>query len=160
MFTADVGFTYYWYPDAGFGGPDQTREIYVGVSADVLLSPALYFYYDFDLEQIVLEFSVGYSFDLGEYVGAEGVSFDIGAYYGWLDANDVTGQGGAANAANGYMYGGITGDLVYALSENVSTSLGVRYSFNNDGSGTPVGNQVNQGKEGNIWFGATLGFAY
>ncbi|WOO41898.1 TorF family putative porin [Rubellicoccus peritrichatus] len=162
MFTVDVGFTYYWYPE-GVGatpGISQTREIYVGVSADVILSPALYFYYDFDLEQTVLEGSIGYSFDLGEYIGTEGVSFDLGGYLGWLNADAANGsqRGGVAKAGNGYTYLGVTADLVYAFSENVSSSLGVRYSYNNDG--TLAQGAITTGKENNLWFGATLGFAY
>lgn len=183
MFTVDVGFTYYWYPDSvpassadginppgtpslpGTGsntGISQTREIYVGVSADVILSPALYFYYDFDLEQTVLEGSIGYSFDLGEYVGTEGISFDVGAYLGWLSANAYNGsqRGSVDKWNNGYIYGGITGDLVYEISENVSSSLGIRWSANNDGSDNTGFNGGNLGTDSNLWFGATLGFAY
>ena len=155
MFTADAGFTYYWYPDSVPGGPiSQTREIYIGVSADVILSPALYFYYDFDLEQTVLEGSIGYSFDLSQYVGTEGISIDLGAYLGWLSADAANGsqRNGAPKWKNGYTYGGVTADLVYAFSENVSSSMGIRWAANNDGT-------VN-GPEQNLWFGATLGFAY
>jgi len=159
MFTADIGFTYYWYPEATTGNIGQTREIYVGVSADVLLSPAIYFYYDFDLQQTVLEFSIGYSFDLGEYVGAEGISIDVGAYYGWLSSED-TNPLGAGDQKNGYGYVGATADLVYAFSENVSASVGVRWAYNNDGDGAVPGFSVNSGKESSVWFGATLGFAY
>lgn len=155
MFTLDVGFTYYWYPQAATGDAGQTREIYFGASADVIASPALYFYYDFDLEQTVLELSVGYSFDLGEHVGANGLSFDIGAYIGWLTANNINGGAPGPKAKNGYIYGGLTGDLVYMFNEYVSSSIGVRYAFNNDGNSA-----VNGGRENNIWFGASLGFAY
>ncbi len=184
MFTLDVGFTYYWYPDSagantnttylyapnptvGSGYASQTREIYFGVSADVILSPAVYFYYDFDLEQVVVEGSIGYSFDLGEYVGTEGISFDIGGYLGYLSANSY-GAGSQRNQLNkwnnGYVYGGITGDLVYAFSENVSSSIGVRWAANNDGEQTsfnaPPGVTTSLGPDQNLWFGATVGFAY
>lgn len=162
MFTVDVGFTYYWYPEvSGFTGVlGRSREIYVGATADVILSPAFYIYYDFDLEQWVLEGSIGYSFELGEYVGTEGLSLDLGAYLGWLNANAYNGnqRAGAQKWNNAYWYGGITADLVYAFSENVASSIGVRYSFNNDGTFSSFGGA--QGSENNIWFGATLGFAY
>lgn len=173
IFTIDVGATYYWYPEsAGAGAINHTTEVYGGVSADVLLSPALYFYYDFDLKQTVLEFSIGYSLDLGEYVGAEGLSVDTGAYVGWLDAGDITGganlaplglAGVGADSGNGYTYGGITADLVYAFSENVSGSIGVRWSINNDGDdGTLAGNGPANffGSASQVWFGSTLGFSY
>ncbi|WP_309397880.1 hypothetical protein [Cerasicoccus maritimus] len=158
IFTVDAGFTYYWYPEtiAGSGLPGQTREIFLGGSADVLLSPALYVYYDFDLEQVVVELSIGYSLDLGEYVGAEGLSFDTGAYLGFVDTEDGSAGLTTPKVKNGYTYGGITADLVYALNENVSSSIGVRWSVNNDGDSAGV----NIGSESQVWFGATLGFAY
>jgi len=197
IFTVDVGATYYWYPEAGGGAGsiNHTTEVYVGVSADVLLSPALYYYYDFDLKQSLIEVSIGYSLDLGEYLGAEGVSIDTGAYLGILDTGDTS--GGASNPpppgvpptfgplnpafpssfSNGYTYGGVTADLVYAFNDNVSASVGVRWSINNDGDdGTPfaapavpngpgffqpgLGPANAAGSESQIWFGATIGFAY
>lgn len=172
MFTLDAGFTYYWYSDQPAGaafGPGfssgysrQNREVYVGATADVILSPALYFYYDFDQNQTVLEGSVGYSFDLGEYAGVSGVSLDLGAYYGWLNAQRTYGFTGNG-AKNGYMYGGATVDLVYSFSPNVSASVGARWSGNNDGKrqANQSGLPINQGaRENNIWFGASIGFAY
>ncbi|WP_309386521.1 hypothetical protein [Cerasicoccus frondis] len=154
IFTVDAGFTYYYYPDTGVGGLTRSREVFLGASADVLLSPAVYFYYDVDLEQTVFEFSIGYSLDLGEYASVEGLSLDTGAYLGFVDTQDVGGLGGGLH--NGYTYGGITLDLVYALNENVSSSIGGRWSINNDGKGAGV----NVGGESKLWFGATLGFAY
>lgn len=170
IFTLDLGATYYWYPEAaGFGAINHTTEVYFGVSADVLLSPAVYVYYDFDLKQTVVELSIGYSLDLGEYVGAEGLSFDTGAYIGFLNTGDVSGGADllgipGSDPSNGYTYGGITGDLVYAFSENVSGSIGVRWSLNNDGadSATGIGNGPANffGGESQLWFGSTIGFSY
>ncbi|GHC11424.1 hypothetical protein [Cerasicoccus arenae] len=178
IFTVDLGATYYWYPEsAGAGAINHTTEVYFGVSADVLLSPAVYFYYDFDLKQTLVELSIGYSLDLGEYLGAEGLSIDTGAYFGLLNTGDTSG-GSATNFilnppvagltapvdnSNGYTYGGVTGDLVYAFSENVSGSIGVRWSINNDGdSGTLAGNGPANffGSASQVWFGSTLGFSY
>jgi uncharacterized protein (TIGR02001 family) len=174
MFVLDAGFTYYWFssnnarPANAFGpsfssGPArQNREIYVGATADVIMSPAVYFYYDFDQNQTVIEGSVGYSFDLGEYAGIGGLAIDLGAYYGWLNAKRAYGMTGAG-VDNGYMYGGATVDFVYSISQNVSASVGARWSANNDGK-TAVnagGLPINQGaRENNIWFGASIGFAY
>lgn len=163
--TLDVGFTYYFYPDAGAVAPplfpttqvgiDRTREVYIGISADTLLSPALYYYYDFDLEQSVLELSIGHSIDLAE-VADVNASLDLGAYWGFVDTGDVTGGQNdfitalfpATPTENGYSYGGISADLVYSLSENASASLGGRWAANNDG-----------GKEDHLWFGSTISFS-
>jgi hypothetical protein len=167
MFTVDAGFTYYWFSNAnGFpaaGGPSrQYREIYVGATADVIMSPALYVYYDFDQGQTVVEGSVGYSFDLGEYAGVTGLSIDLGAHYGWLRATRTYGITGIGST-NGYMYGGANADLVYSFNEHVSASFGVRWAANNDGKtgANAQGLAINQGsRESNIWFGASIGFAY
>lgn len=140
MFSVDAGLTYYMYPDSG--GDADTTEMFFGVAADVLLSPAVYIYYDFTLEALTFEGSVGYSLDLAEYAGVEGASLDLGAYLG-NTSND--------SANNGYTYWGLTADLVYALNENVSTSLGGRYAGNND--------DVN-GDDSHLWFGASVGFSY
>lgn len=169
IFTVDVGFTYYWYPNMPSGalgtipglksGIGQSREVYVGVSADVLLSPAVYFYYDFDYEQTVLEFSVGYSLDLAEYVGVNGLSFDLGAYFGLLNASKADPLFVKRN--NGYSYGGGTADLVYAISENFAVSLGMRLSVNNDGKENFANpGSFNRGGETQFWWGASVGFAY
>ncbi len=158
MFTVDVGFTYYWYPNmpANFG-IGQSREIYAGVSADVLLSPAVYFYYDFDYEQTVLEFSVGYSLDLAEYAGVNGLSLDLGAYFGLLNASNADPLGAKRN--DGYSYGGGTADLIYAISENLAVSVGMRVSHNNEGQQSQL-NSMNRGGETQFWWGASVGFAY
>lgn len=152
--TADAGFTYYMYPDANVA-VDRSREAYLGFAADVLLSPALYYYYDFDLEQSVLELSIGHSLDLAEFLDVN-ASLDLGAYWGFVDTDDVgAGQLGAA-VANGYSYAGISADVVYALSETASASVGGRWATNNDGSSSPVGASD---KEQNLWFGTTISFA-
>jgi len=163
----DVGFTYYMYPDsntvvAGVGewGIDRTREAYVGLAADMPLSPALYYYYDFDLEQSVLELSVGHSFDLAEFIDVN-ASLDIGAYWGFVQTdnlganqNDALFTSAGIGQENGYSYGGISADIVYALSETASASVGGRYSANNDGS-----QSLYNGQEHNLWFGSTLSFS-
>lgn len=158
MFTVDVGFIYYWYSNAPVGTLGQKREVFIGVSADVLLSPAVYFYYDFDKEQTVVEFSVGYSLELAEYVGVNGLSIDLGGYYGLLNAEKVDPLTNPKRN-DGYSYVGATADLVYDFSENISVSVGMRVSYNNEGKQSQLGS-VNRGGETQFWWGASVGFAY
>ena len=170
--TGDVGFTYYWYPQSVPGGEiSQTREIYVGLSADTTqffgfdLQPATYFFYDFDLEQTVIEFSLGYSFDVGSYVGVGGLSLDVGAYYGYLSSSAYNGsqRDGAPKWKNGYGYVGAVADVVYAFNDFVTFSMGVRWAANNDGKNNRglFGADPNEGGSDNtVWFGTAVGIGF
>lgn len=152
--SLDAGFTYYSYST---GNIRQTREIYAGATADVLLSPSLYVYYDFDLEQAVVEASIAYSFDLEQYTHITGLSLENSAYFGTVNTRKRF-AGNAGIAKNDYVYFGFASDIAYAITDNVSTSFGIRWAINNDGQG---GNSVNQGQKDNqFWVGASLGFAY
>lgn len=172
MFTVDGGFTYYWYPSSIYIAPatvngaiDRTREFYLGVSADVMLSPAAYVYYDIDLEQWVIEGSIGYDFDLEESMGITSTILSLGAYVGNVSTgNQNAGQTppvpGVGDPENGYAYYGINADLIYSLSENVDFGLGVRLSGNNDGD---TGNSVNGGPGSSdtfFWWGANVNMSY
>ncbi len=165
MLIVDLGFTYYWYPDAvGAGtGISRTREVYVGLQGDVLLSPAVYTYYDFDLSQIVVEGSIGYSLPLSDYVGVP-LSLDTAAYIGYLYAQAYNGNQRQVNEPrwqNGYIYAGGSADLVYSISDNLSFSVGVRLAGNNDGTaGGPGGDNPQLGGDTKLWWGSSLVFAF
>lgn len=150
IFTVDAGLTIYHYPEAVTtgGGLQATQEVYLGVAADVLLSPALYFYYDFELEQIVIEGSVGYSIDLAEYAGIDSTSIDLGGYLGNVSADDVSQAPG--DQSNGYTYWGLSADLVYGFNDNVAAAVGGRYAGNND----------DNGDDSFLWWGTSLSFSY
>ena len=161
--TLDVGFTYYMFPDSVL--VDRSREVYVGVSLDSLLNPALYYYYDFDKEQSVLELSVGHSVDLSEFIPVDS-SLELGAYWGFVDADDVAAGQGGVDVANGYSYAGVSADVVYPLSQTASASIGVRWAINNDGDSSPVPaaaasslSGTTNSAEDTLWFGTTLSFA-
>ena len=83
-----VGLISYDFPEAG----TQTYETYLGVNADILLSPTLTAYYDYDdVDSWYVSGSVGHSF--ADILGPEsGVSADLSASLGW----------GAKKYNNGY----------------------------------------------------------
>ena len=111
----DVGFTYYWYPNVA--GEEATREVYIGTGMDLPFEPAFYVFYDFDLEDWILETSIGESFPL------EGpLAIDVGAYLGYY----------IADGAPDYWYYGLTADLVYEINPNASVSVGGRYAGNSE----------------------------
>lgn len=176
MFSIDFGYTYHWYIQHNVYGTDRSNEIYLGATADVLLDPSLYLYYDWDLEQFVIQADVSYSFDLTQYTsewGVGGTSIDLGAYLGWLSADDYMGgfrnrtMGVNSKWSNGYTYGGFKADLVFALNDIAKASLGMRWAANNDGKdgyhGTAGANFVpaNQGQhESLFWWEAAVTFSF
>ena len=173
MVSLDAGFTYYLYPEqegetslpGGLTGVDRSRELYVGVAADVMLHPAAYLYYDLDLEQIVIEFSGGYSFDLSDFVS--GSSLDLTGYVGFIETDDFS-AGQISNPilnsiTNGYTYWGLSADYTYSFTDAASMSVGVRYAENNDNGGpgtNPVldgtGYSVPLDRQDHLWWGASF----
>lgn len=164
MFTADAGFMYYWKANAGQStfathNMNRQREVYLGVSADVLLSPRFYVFYNFDLNQWVFQPSISYSYDLGEF-GLNGFSLDAAANLGLLYAGNYNGnqRAGAAKHKNGYVFWAAKLDVTYHLNENASISAGPRYSGNNDGKSNPGSYNANiMGNRGHMfWWGANV----
>lgn len=149
MLSIDFGYTYHWYIQHNVYGVDRSNEIYLGATADVILDPSLYLYHDWDLEQFVAQFDVSYSFDLTQYTsdwGVGGTSIELGAHLGWLSADDYTAGQRLPVAApglaagdlinkwiNGYIYGGVKADIVFALNDVAKASIGMRWAGNNDG---------------------------
>ncbi len=102
--SVDVGGTYYHYPQFGSlfeteDGAAGSYEVYgsVGLS-DLPLSPAATVYYDFTLENLTFEGSVGHSFDLPR----DGWSADLGLTAGLVEPDEGSGYewGTATIAAN------------------------------------------------------------
>ncbi len=107
--SLDVGLTRYVYNG---GGAADTTEAYVGLSADVLLSPSVYYYHDFDLEISSYIGSIGYSVP----VEAAGISLDFAATYGFIQI-----------PGNDYSYGSVGVSVPYALSDTATLTAGVEY---------------------------------
>jgi len=116
--SADLGVTYYHYPDlpGSFLSEDNgTYEVYAGLSLDSLLSPSAYIYYDFTLEALTLEGSVGHSVPLGDKT-----SIDLG-----LTAGLVTFDG-----PGDWEWGQASANVSYAFTDDVSVYGGVNYVIN------------------------------
>ncbi len=143
-YNVDVGVTYYWYPTAAT--VSRSREIYAGIALEHDYNPALYIYYDFDLEQITLELSAGYSFDISDQVANS--SIDVKGYWGLLQTDDKNAGQMATTVENGYTYLGFSVDYVYSFNDTSSLSTGIRYGGNNDG--------VINGREDSFWWGVSF----
>lgn len=118
-FSADFGVTRYTYEG---GSAIDTTEAFVGVSADVLLSPSLYAYYDFDLDNTTFEVSVGYSFP----IEAINSSLDLAGALGYVDLGDAI----AGNSD--YTYYSVGVSVPYALSETATLTVGADYIYNTE----------------------------
>jgi uncharacterized protein (TIGR02001 family) len=134
LITIDLGVTYYTFPDLMSGFTDvfredgsglgwNTLEPYVGLSLDTVLAPSLYVYHDFFLDTTTIEGGVSHSFPLDN----DGTfSFDLGGSVGYVFDDDAGGD---------YLYGALSYEVSYAVSENASISAGGRYG----GSDIPGG---------------------
>lgn len=136
-FSADFGFTYYWFSNQDLSPSiDRTYEIYAGLMYNGwVVNPAVYVYYDFALERWTGELSGKYSWDLAKYGWAR-TSLDVGAFVGTVSADDADSDQVAGDTSNGYNYAGVTADLVYAFNKNASASVGIRYIRNDDDAQT------------------------
>lgn len=123
--SIDVGGCVYYYPETD---GDSTFEMYVGAAWDVDFSPAIYAYYDLDLEALTLETSIGKSFEINDTT-----SLDLAAYLGWVDPD----------AGSSYFYYGASADVVYSLTDTASASVGLRYADMEDG-------------DDQFWFGTSI----
>lgn len=112
--SADVGFTYYQYPEGSddFFGDDDSFELYGGLSFDAPAAPAIYVFYDFDYKYLTIEGSVGHSVELSE----EG-AVDFGAYLGYADPDN----------GDDWNYYGASVAYSYAFTENASFSIGLNW---------------------------------
>jgi uncharacterized protein (TIGR02001 family) len=150
ILSVDVGLTRYSYNDlVGHFLDDKngaTTEYYVGISADVLLSPSFYAYYDTDLDVYTLEVKVGHSIPLfGDF------SLDLGASAGYMaddeGEDDLTYFGGSA-------------DISYAINDKASFAIGARYSYNSE-NGAVFGNGNSPEADHDIcWFGTSFSFGF
>lgn len=135
--------------DKKTGFARNTNEIYLGVAADVVMSPKLYFSYDFDREEFCLLGTAGYSYDLGQYgwsnfaIEAKGDfgydyakrPFGIKNYYnayakGVKTDGDSIHTDGALGTSKGYVFWGLGANVVYKYNEHAKFKAGVRYSGN------------------------------
>jgi uncharacterized protein (TIGR02001 family) len=114
-FSFDFGATRYFY-NGGSNG--DSTEAYVGVNANVTLSPSLYAYYDFDNEISTYIASIGYSLP----IESAGISIDFSLSGGFVNVN-----GGPE-----YLYGVAGVSVPYKLSDTATLSVGADYIVNDD----------------------------
>jgi hypothetical protein len=135
-YTADVGATYYWFTEDS-ATMSRSREVFAGVTyAGLYVNPAVYAYYDFDLQAWTVDVSGSYSVDLAKY-GVAKTSLDLGAHMGFFNGANMTEfTNKADNGQNGYAFYGASADVVYHFSDSASASVGASFAGNNDNNQT------------------------
>jgi len=133
--SADVGFTYYWFPEDP-ASESYSREFYAGFAADVTFAPSVYFYYDVDLNGFTIQGSAGHSIPLSDTM--ENSTLDFGVYIAAVFFD--TGSGAD------YAYYGASLDWSYAFNENAAFSIGMRVSATS----------LDDTRDANCWWGATF----
>lgn len=164
----DVGYIYYWYPDSNSSLITGDMEVYGGVSFDtasylfgVNVSPSVYYFYNWTLDQNVVEMSLGYSFPIGDWaVDNSRLTLPVRVYGGYLSAGKKD-DGKLGGQGCNYWYYGASADLAYAVTEYCTISAGVRYSQRGGGEGTQTdGSYTLTGREKNFWFGGKVDFGF
>jgi len=157
--TIDMGVTRYAY-DRVFsdffrsGNFGNSVEFYTGASANILLSPSVYAYYDIDLHNLTFEAKIGHSFNFGDKV-----SLNLGASAGYVigtagdDFYNTAIDG--VHCDNNYAYAGATADLAYNFTEKTSASIGARYSVSDFDSFYGSYHDIYERKDA-LWFGVSF----
>jgi uncharacterized protein (TIGR02001 family) len=112
-FAADLGVTRYTYNG---GSQGDTTEVFAGIKADVLLSPSVYYYHDFDLEVSSYIGSIGHSLPIAKL----GLSLDLSATLGYIQSPGGDGSD--------YTYWGAGVAVPYKLSDTAKLTAAVNYT--------------------------------
>lgn len=156
----DIGGTYYFYPQSGSlfetdGGVAGSYEVYgsVGLS-DLPLSPAATVYYDFTLENLTLEGSIGHTLPLPR----EGWTADLGLTAGLVDSD----------AGTDYEWGTATVSLNKAITDSIAFYLAGNFTVNSEDNTLGFDRQVlangfefaTADSDTQFWFGSGLTVSY
>jgi hypothetical protein len=136
------------------------NEIYVGVGANVILSPALYCFYNFEHRRLDIVGSIGYTYDLSP-VSVNGLAVDLGLKVGYDRTAKPWGSklllrpGGIADdQRNDYFYFSANADLVYSITENAKAKVGVECAANSAKRDIAWVNDNHTNKF--VWFNAAI----
>lgn len=148
LYTNMKPWTSAFKEEYGTGLTRNTNEIYLGMAADVVMSPKLYFSYDFDREEFCLLGTIGYSYDLTQY-GWNNIAIEVKGDFGYDYAkrpfgiknyysnfakqaiHTVGGQDRTTlGTSKGYVFWSAGANLAYKYNEHAKFKVGVRYSGN------------------------------
>lgn len=114
-FDFDVGYIYY-----GLDSANDTQEIYVSIGYNILLSPTLTLYYDFDEgEGAFITASIGHDIEL-----SNGIALSLGALASY-NANSEYSIGDYSDFHNGELSASVS----IPVSKNITVGPMIAYSF-------------------------------
>jgi outer membrane scaffolding protein for murein synthesis (MipA/OmpV family) len=148
----DVGYIYYSFPNTTF---ESTSEIYAGIALNNLpVTPSLYVYYDIDeAEGFYAVADLNYSKDL-----SDALSMEIGTSLAWASSNFNDFYYGRASSSLSDMK--IYTGLSYALTDSVSLSGSLAYSFYPDAAASDVAEVTYNGEAANLYGGVSLSYSF
>ncbi|GBE00469.1 bacterial protein of unknown function [bacterium BMS3Abin07] len=117
--SLDAGYIYY-----GLEGASDTQEIYVSAGYDVLLSPSLTLYYDYDEGKGAFAVaSVGHTLEFGK------IALNLGASASYNFNNLVMGTDASGNDFSNFYNGEISASASIPLNDAISVEPKIAYSF-------------------------------
>ena len=125
-FSYDVGYIFYALDGSGDDGSgNDTQEIYLSLGYDVLLSPSLTVYLDFDEgDGAFIVASISHTFELSQKL-----SIDVGASISYDADNTVMGQDANGDDVSAFYNGDISASLTIPVTDAVSVGPMIAYSF-------------------------------
>jgi hypothetical protein len=118
-FSYDAGYIYY-----ALDSIDDTQEFYLSLAYDVILSPSLTVYYDFDEgEGAFIVAAIGHSLEL-----PKGMTLDLGASASYIADNKLVLDKDGDEFSDFYN-GDLSASLTIPVTEAISISPMVAYSF-------------------------------
>ena len=134
----DAGGTFYLYPH---GDDEHSTEFYLGLSADTVLSPKVYAFYDIDLDAYTFEGALSKSFAINEKL-----AFEVSTALGWVKPESENNSDRIS-----YYYYTVGADFVYAINDTFKASFGGRLAGNDEGL-----NNAGSSRDDRNWLGLSF----
>jgi uncharacterized protein (TIGR02001 family) len=132
-----------WY---ALDGAEDTKEVYLGLTADVLLSPEFKVYYDYDQSD---ENGLFYTFALGHSVAlSEKLELSLGALVAYNDENYSVSE----DYSDWHNYE-LSASLTYALTDQLSITPSFLFS-------SPISDEAKKAIDSEVLGGVTVSFSF
>ena len=142
--SLDGGYIFY-----ALDGAEDTQELYVSASYDVLLSPSVALYADFDEgEGAFIVASIGHSFEL-----AQKLTLDLGASLSYNADNAVMGTDSDGDEFSNFYNGDISASLSVSLTDAISAGPMVAYTFPLSGDAEDAIEAISDDGDSDLFYG-------
>lgn len=152
--SIDLGYIYYALDSIA-----DTQEIYVSAAYDVILSPSVTVYYDFEEGTgAYIEAAVGHSVEI-----QEGITLDLGASASYVIDNNIVAIDKNGKEFSDFHNGQITASLTIPITKNISIAPMIAYttSLSDDAEDAMDFNNYSADKDDSFVYGginATISF--